>query len=585
MPRGMVAAVLTEGLFGRLAFGMVSFGLPLYALALGLDLMTIGLVIGLRSLVVIPAKPLAGWLADRIGLRAVYLLSGGLRVVAALALIVAADAFGLLVVRVLQGLSAAGRDVGSLGVIARDADGRVGSVYGWYTTAKHVGGVAGAAGAGLILAGSGGAFLPLFTIVVVLSTVPLLTSWLGVATGPPAATAPLDATPQVADGSDEGATASPQARRVSVPGAALMAGMVAGAAYMVHGLFPVLATEYAGLSSAEAGLLYSLSAAVLLVCGPLFGWLTDRFGTWTGLTWRPLANIGSSLLYLAPPGLLSIALARAVDDSGKAAFRPAWAALATSIAAGDPRRRGQRLGTLDTAQTIGEAAGPALAGVLWQSGGIVLLFGVRIVLAILGEVIAWRVLGEWGDARARSRRLLRGALGPLLAVWLPSMAGIAIAAGLVAASSVAALGQGTPGPVLAGLVAVAGCLAGGAAGLIVSVRRERAEREHLANVRHELRQPLAVVRGEVELLLARADLPAGDRATSVASALGALERATNVATLGIRSPADRTAALPRECDPEGGTLAGPIVDARGSAVSLRDGAHDGETEPGARLPA
>jgi len=153
----------------------------------------------------------------------------------------------------------------------------------------------------------------------------------------------------------------------------------------------------------EAGLIYSLSAAVFLVAGPTFGWLIDRHGRRIGIGWRAGANVGSSLLYLLSPTFAGLAAARVVDDSGKAAFRPAWASAVAAIAESDPPRRGQRLGLLDASQNIGEALGPALAGLLWQSGGIVALFGVRIVIAALAELAALRVFGEI-DARQRPER-------------------------------------------------------------------------------------------------------------------------------------------------------------------------------------
>jgi MFS family permease len=68
--------------------------------------------------------------------------------------------------------------------------------------------------------------------------------------------------------------------------------LIAASAYMVHGLFPILATEYAGLSTAQAGLIYSLSAAVFLIAGPFYGWITDRYGRLVGIASRSAANIG-----------------------------------------------------------------------------------------------------------------------------------------------------------------------------------------------------------------------------------------------------------------------------------------------------
>ena len=180
-------------------------------------------------------------------------------------------------------------------------------------------------------------------------------------------------------------------------GRILVAMLVTTSAYMVHGIFPVLATEYGGLTAAETGLTYTISAAAFLVAGPTFGWLVDRRGSSLGVAWRAIANIGSSVLYPVSPSFAGIAIAVVVDDSGKAAFRPAWAVTASRVAAADPSRRGSRLGALDSAQGIGEVVGPLLAGLLWQTGGIYLLFGVRIGIAAVAEIAALRVFHHGGS--------------------------------------------------------------------------------------------------------------------------------------------------------------------------------------------
>ena len=392
-PRLALALVIAEGFLGRLTFGMVSFALPLYALSLGLSLGEIGLIVSIRTVIALLLKPVAGWLSDRVGVRAVYLAGTLARVLAAAALLVVGGLAGLTSVRLLQGASAAGRDVASLGVIARDAAARIGAVYGWYTTAKHLGGAAGAGVAGLVLAASAGSFTPLFLLILALSVLPTAAVWLALKDAPE-----MDADRRPAPGgvpesgpAHASRTAAALALMRELSGPASVGMLVATSAYMVHGLFPVLATEYAGLTAAQTGLIYSLSAVVFLVTGPAFGWAVDRFGHTIGVVWRSLANIGSSLLYMVSPTLAGLTLARSLDDSGKAAFRPAWASMIARIANLDPPRRGQRLGLLDTSQTMGEAIGPALAGVLWQSGGIVALFGVRIAIALFAELMALRV--------------------------------------------------------------------------------------------------------------------------------------------------------------------------------------------------
>lgn len=410
-----LATVLAEGFLGRLTFGMVSFAMPLYAHQLGLSLSMIGFLVSIRTLCVLPLKPVAGWLADHIGVRRVYMLGTLARTLSAVVLLFAGGFAGLMAVRLLQGASAAGRDVASLGVIARDAAGRVGTAYGSYASAKHIGGVAGAGLAGLIIAASGGTYQRLFVIVLVMSLLPMAAAWFGLREEPHNAS-DEQTEPGIA-GSDavEDRTQTGVGGRVAgtlsllreLSGPASVGMLVATSAYMVHGLFPILATQYAGLSAAQAGLIYSFSAAFFLIGGPLFGYLIDRYGRIFGLAWRSAANVGSSIMYVAFPGFVGLAAARFFDDSGKGAFRPAWASTMASISSRDPKSSGRRLGLLDTSQTVGEAIGPALATVLWQTGGIFALFGVRIVIAVVAEIMALRVFGDLDGHRLRLPRLLR----------------------------------------------------------------------------------------------------------------------------------------------------------------------------------
>jgi MFS family permease len=403
-PRAAMATVIAEGFLGRLTFGMVSFALPLYALHLGLSLSEIGLLISIRTVIALGLKPVAGWASDRVGVRAVYLAGTCARVLAAAALFFADSLVGLTLVRFLQAASAAGRDVASLGAIARDADNRVGTIYSWYASAKHVGGVAGAGVAGLVISSAADGFGILFALVLATSVLPTAAVWFGlreVRDEEAAAEPTLPPEPETQLFRSRVTEFFRLLQELSGPASVGM--LIAASAYMVHGLFPILATEYAGLSAAQAGLIYSLSAAVFLVAGPAFGWITDRYGRLVGIAMRSAANIGSSLMYLASPTFVGIAAARSMDDTGKAAFRPAWASAIADIAAKDPPRKGRRLGTLDAVQEIGEIAGPALAGILWQTGGVFALFGVRIAIAIVAEICAITVFGELRNHRPRVR--------------------------------------------------------------------------------------------------------------------------------------------------------------------------------------
>ena len=68
----------------------------------------------------------------------------------------------------------------------------------------------------------------------------------------------------------------------------------AGTAEMLNGLFPILATEYAGLSPAQAGIVYAVSTLATIFSGPVFGWLSDNVSRKLVLMVRGAANTLSS---------------------------------------------------------------------------------------------------------------------------------------------------------------------------------------------------------------------------------------------------------------------------------------------------
>nr|MBA2530443.1 MFS transporter [Euzebyales bacterium] len=163
--------------------------------------------------------------------------------------------------------------------------------------------------------------------------------------------------------------------------------LISTTAYMLSNLFPVLATEYAGLSEAQTGLVYLISPALVL-SGPGFGWLSDHVGRKPVLMVRSVANIASSLLYLAAPSFVGMAAGRAADDLGKAAFRPAWGSLMAHVASFDRRRRARTMGLISMGDDAGEIVGPILAGLLWSTWGVAVLLLARVGLAVATEIYA-----------------------------------------------------------------------------------------------------------------------------------------------------------------------------------------------------
>lgn len=416
--RGPLGALVAEGFFSRLSFGIISFVLPLYAYQLDLGLGEIGMLLGFNTVVAMALKVPLGWVADRLGYRPVLLVAIGLRSAVSLLLVFAAAPWQLFAIRGLHGVSIALRDPATASLIAvHGGKKRIASSFAWYQTAKGVAGSAGKGAGGLVLGLSGGDFSLSFLIAFALSALPL---WVvvrylheppavGAAPGRAAADDPevhflVEAPPQASGSLPADAyAAAPAAARPPVLAAALFGFLVTGTAYMMANLFPVLAIEHAGLTESQTGLIFLLAAGVTLT-GPLFGWLSDTVSHRLVLAVRSVANIVSSAIYLVAPSFGGFATAKLTDDLGKAAFKPAWGALMARVAELDPRRRARAMSAVSLGEDAGEVAGPVVAGLLWSTWGIGALFGVRMLLAIATEL--------YGAGLERRLGIGRGAPSP-----------------------------------------------------------------------------------------------------------------------------------------------------------------------------
>lgn len=370
-------AIVAEGFLSRLSLGLVSLALPLYALHLGMSLGTVGLLVSANVVVQLVAKPAMAPLADRFGHRRTLIVAIAGRSLVCLLFAVAVAPWQLFAVRLLYGLTQALRDPPLNAVIA-DAGGskRVASMFGWYHTAKNVAASLGRAAAGVLLAvGPTEDYRRVFLLAFALSLLPLgvVVRYLRPALRDHAPVLVIS----------DGRPGSSRVLRFTVLG--FLFGTTAG----MLNLFPAIAKEYFGLNPAQIGLIMLGSALVIIVAGPVFGWMADHGNRTLVLMIRGFANIASSLMYLAFPSVWGVGASKLVDDTGKAAFRPAWGSVMAEVAAQQPHRRAQVMAFIDVGEDAGDAAGPILAGWLLVLGGLPLMFGVRCGFAAVTEVWTW----------------------------------------------------------------------------------------------------------------------------------------------------------------------------------------------------
>jgi MFS family permease len=410
-----ILVIIAEGFLSRLSFGIVSFALPLYARQLGLSLTEIGLLISLSAVAEQALKPLAGHLADRFGLKFSYASAIGLRSLVALLLIFATLSWQLYAIRILHGISESLRDPSVNALIADQGDQKtLASSFAWYSTAKTVAGSVGKALTGILLAASAYGYAEVFTVAFLLSGLPLFVVVRFVRVQPDReeveAGAPTLAEPLTGNPPLEPSSGSPG----SIMPFAVLGFLITATANMLHNLFPVLAVEYAGLTVAQAGLIYTLSIPVVIISGPLFGWISDNLSRNFVLFVRGAANIFSSIIYVAFPSFIGITSGKLIDDMGKAAFRPAWGALMSHVSGFNKKRRARTIGYLSFGEGLGEIVGPILAGFLWNAWGITVVVAARVLLALINEVYAITLMKRlqkkgWsnlpnGDRFKRSKR-------------------------------------------------------------------------------------------------------------------------------------------------------------------------------------
>lgn len=385
-------AVVGEGFFSRLSFGLISFAFPLYAYRMGMSIQMIGLVASANMIVAVVLKPFMGGLADRFGRKPTLAIAIMLRSLVSLLLAVATVPWQLFATRGVHGVSIAMRDPAVHALIAEHGGKKaIASSFAWYQTAKSVAGTIGKTLAGVLLAATASDFSIVFGVAYALSIIPVLLVMFFVRGGRPAHEPVVEAQP--AQSAPAGTAPAPEAKRPPVLRFSLLGFLISGSAYMLANLFPIIATEYGHLTEAQAGLIYSLSALPALM-GPVFGWLSDHVSQKFVLSLRSIGNVFSSLVYLVAPGFAGMATGRMMDDLGKAAFRPAWGAVMASVSDFDPRHRARTMGAISAAEDAGEIAGPIVAGLLWSTWGIPVLLIVRVFAALGTEAYTIALTGS-----------------------------------------------------------------------------------------------------------------------------------------------------------------------------------------------
>ncbi|MFA6433490.1 MAG: MFS transporter [Elusimicrobiales bacterium] len=391
-------ALIGEGFLSRLSFGLVSFALPLYAYHLGMSMTAIGVLFSVNAVAEVSLKPFMSRFADRFGFKRSLGLAIGLRSALAFLLAFSTVAWQLYAIRFLHGMIESLRDPAINSMLAeRGGEKSVASAFSWYWTARYTAGALGKTAAGLLLAWTLADYKIVFLCAFALSVLPFYVV-LRYTRELPRSIPPEKAAAGAGPGPAQAGAPAPKFPILIFAGFGFL---ITSTSAMLNSLFPLLATKYAGLTEAQTGLIFGVSTTLMLVSGPLFGWLSDNVSRKLVLLVRSAANTLSSLLYLFFPGLAGVAVGKIVDDTGKAAFRPAWGALMAKISGADRSRRAQTIGTMTIGENLGETLGPMLGGFLWNAYGAACLLVTRAILALSAEIYAVLLVDPHVEGKAK----------------------------------------------------------------------------------------------------------------------------------------------------------------------------------------
>lgn len=383
---GSLYAILAEGFLSRLSFGIIGFTLPLFAYRkLGLSLTETGFLFSINLIAEQLFKPVMGWVADRVGVKRVFTTAIAFRSLVALLFAFSATPFQVFAIKFLHGFSESLRDPTVSVLIAENARKKsLAQAFGWYTTAKMSAGSVGKALGGILLAFFAENYSIVFFVAFVLSILPLLVVARYVRE-PPKADHQIDAK---VDGKE---SIEPKADVKLLP-VVILGFLIAGTAQMIANLFPLLAMEYAGLNVSQTSAIYGISVFAIVISGPVFGWISDNVSRRFVMTVRGIANTISSVLFFFFPGFAGMTIGLTVDSMGKAAFRPAWGAIMAQLAGQDRHRRARTMSYLSLGEGLGETLGPLLGGFIWNTWGVGAMLAVRVVMALIGEVYAIKIV-------------------------------------------------------------------------------------------------------------------------------------------------------------------------------------------------
>lgn len=347
--------------------------LPLHLQRWGLSDVEVGVLVALMSAAAFVCRPFAGWLADGIGRTPLVRIGAAALTVGAAGIPFAGTVAPLAALRVVAGVGWGGLTSNANTLAGELAPpGRRGEAIGLYTMAGSVA-LAGGPAIGLLVASAWGDASAFF-IAAAFGAVATVAALVLRLPGPPRH--PL---PRIA-------VATLFSRAALGPAAVLFLH-----AFMYGGLITFLPLLAAARHLGNAGLFFTVFAAVLIVLRTVAGRLYDRYGAFPVLVPGLICGVLAMWLLAIATGLAEMLVAAVLFSLAMGLVQPPALAWGMELAG---ERKATAMATMVMAQDLGIIMGGSVLGVMGTLGGYGWLFaagGVPGVLALAGLLAGTRI--------------------------------------------------------------------------------------------------------------------------------------------------------------------------------------------------
>jgi MFS family permease len=357
---------------------IVATNLPAYAQATGVGALMIGLLIGVYDFAELFAKPLAGMIADRQGMKLTLLVGLAIFIFGSLLFLVI-DPRLLLIVRFVQGLGAAALSTVSITLVARYFSSDRGRAFGIYNAVKGLGYVIAPALGGWIVHGAG--FALIFVLAAAAGGVALLLSL-----GLPGERTADD---RIDDDDDDELSVRHYLQIFKEPRLLPVYAVIVINMFMVGVLFGFLPVYLysIGYTPIQSGTLVSIATVSYLLIQPVAGYWADKVDIrLTVLSGLLLAALAMMIIpFAVGVGLLGIVI---VAGLGIGTVWTNSDALVSSLARTEAL--GATIGAAQSFKELGDMIGPLFVGLLTQLLGIRAGFVICGALALLFLFLLYR---------------------------------------------------------------------------------------------------------------------------------------------------------------------------------------------------